>query len=40
VLFFTLSVISALTWGAGRINSADSTPKQPVEETSATPRAA
>lgn len=30
VLFFTLMVISALTWGAGRINNADEAP-EPVE---------
>jgi hypothetical protein len=40
VLFFTLSVITALTWGAGRINDSESTPKQPVEENRAPPRAA
>ena len=40
VLFFTIAVVSALTWGAGRINGAENTPKQPVEETSAPPRAA
>ncbi len=31
VLFFTLSVISALTWGAGRINDSDTAPPQPQE---------
>ncbi len=31
VLFFTLSVISALTWGAGRINEGDTAPPQPQE---------
>jgi hypothetical protein len=31
VLFFTLSVITALTWGAGRINSYDTAPPQPAE---------
>ena len=32
VLFFTLSVITALTWGAGRINNSESAPNQPGEE--------
>jgi hypothetical protein len=40
VLFFTLSVITALTWGAGRISGSESTPKKPVEEERAPPRAA
>jgi hypothetical protein len=40
VLCFTLTVITALTWGAGRINAADTAPKQPVEEQQAPPRAA
>jgi hypothetical protein len=40
VLLFTLSVITALTWGAGRISGSESTPKQPVEENRAPPRAA
>jgi hypothetical protein len=31
VLFFTLSVITALTWGAGRINNYDTAPPQPQE---------
>jgi hypothetical protein len=31
VLFLTLSVISALTWGAGRINIHDTAPTQPQE---------
>jgi len=31
VLIFTLMVISALTWGAGRINARDIAPKQPEE---------
>ncbi len=31
VLLFTLMVISALTWGAGRINAADTAPTQPGE---------
>jgi hypothetical protein len=31
VLIFTLMVISALTWGAGRINAHDIAPKQPEE---------
>lgn len=31
VLLFTLMVISALTWGAGRINAADNAPTQPEE---------
>jgi len=40
VLVFTLIVITALTWGAGRINAADTAPKQPVQENRAPPRAA
>ena len=40
VLVFTLIVITALTWGAGRINAADNAPKQPVQEDRAPPRAA
>jgi hypothetical protein len=40
VLIFTLVVIAALTWGAARINSAESAPKQPVQENRAPPRAA
>jgi hypothetical protein len=39
VLIFTLMVISALTWGAGRINSAVTEP-EPVEEKRSIPRAA
>ena len=39
VLIFTLIVIAALTWGAGRINSAVSEP-EPVEEKRSIPRAA
>jgi hypothetical protein len=31
VLVFTLMVITALTWGAGRINAADTAPKRPEE---------
>ncbi|GBE66470.1 hypothetical protein MFM001_29320 [Mycobacterium sp. MFM001] len=31
VLIFTLMVISALTWGAGRINAANTVPTQPEE---------
>ena len=31
VLFLTLCVISALTWGAGRINEDDIAPTQPEE---------
>ncbi|GBE66187.1 hypothetical protein MFM001_26490 [Mycobacterium sp. MFM001] len=31
VLIFTLMVISGLTWGAGRINAADTAPTQPEE---------
>ena len=31
VLFFTLTVITALTWGAGRINIHDTAPPQPQE---------
>ncbi len=33
VLIFTLMVISALTWGAGRINAAETAPRQPEEAT-------
>ncbi|OBI31957.1 hypothetical protein A5709_23885 [Mycobacterium sp. E1386] len=43
VLFLTLMVITALTWGAGRINNADSVPKRAEEEkhtVPGTPRAA
>jgi hypothetical protein len=40
VLCFTLTVISALTWGAGRINAAETAPRQPVEEQQAPPQAA
>ena len=43
VLFLTLMVITALTWGAGRINNAETLPKRPEEEKHAvpgTPRAA
>lgn len=40
VLIFTLMVIAALTWGAGRINAAESSPTQPVQENRAPPRAA
>jgi hypothetical protein len=42
VLVFTLTVITALTWGAGRINAADTAPKQPEEEAldQSPPRAA
>ncbi|HXS86053.1 MAG TPA: hypothetical protein VN741_10495 [Mycobacterium sp.] len=32
VLLFTLSVISALTWGAGRINDSETAPNEPGEE--------
>ena len=39
VLIFTLIVIAALTWGAGRINRAVSEP-EPVEEKRSIPRAA
>jgi hypothetical protein len=31
VLFFTLTVVTALTWGAGRINARDTAPPQPQE---------
>ncbi len=31
VLFFTLTVISLLTWGAGRVNSRETAPTQPEE---------
>ncbi|MGD1241779.1 hypothetical protein [Mycobacterium seoulense] len=39
VLFLTLMVITALTWGAGRINNYDSLPKRPEEEKHAVPGA-
>jgi hypothetical protein len=39
VLIFTLMVIAALTWGAGRINNAVTEP-EPVEEKRSIPRAA
>jgi hypothetical protein len=37
VLTFTLMVISALTWGAGRINAADSAPRRPEQEADRAP---
>jgi hypothetical protein len=37
VLFLTLMVITALTWGAGRINNYESLPKRPEEEKHAVP---
>ena len=43
VLFLTLMVITALTWGAGRINNAETVPKRSEEEkhtVPGTPRAA
>ncbi|UXA04300.1 hypothetical protein KXD96_14760 [Mycobacterium sp. SMC-2] len=43
VLFLTLMVISALTWGAGRINNSESVPRRPEEAkhtVPGTPRAA
>jgi hypothetical protein len=42
VLCFTLAVITALTWGAGRINAYDTAPTQPEEHAldRPTPRAA
>ena len=40
VLIFTLMVISALTWGAGRINGETTKPKQVEEEKRPLPRAA
>ncbi|OBH91623.1 hypothetical protein [Mycobacterium sp. E2989] len=43
VLFLTLAVITALSWGAGRINNYDSLPKRPEEQKHPvpdTPRAA
>jgi hypothetical protein len=42
VLLFTLSVISALTWGAGRINDSENAPNEPGEEAveQSPPRAA
>ncbi|KLO41416.1 hypothetical protein ABW17_14355 [Mycobacterium nebraskense] len=43
VLILTLMVIAGLTWGAGRINNAESVPKRPEEEkhtVPGTPRAA
>jgi hypothetical protein len=39
VLFLTLMVIAALTWGAGRLNAADDAPS-PLEEKQPLPRAA
>jgi hypothetical protein len=39
VLFFTLMVIAGLTWGAGRLNNAVTTP-EPVEEKRPIPKAA
>ena len=39
VLIFTLIVIAALTWGAGRINNAVTEP-EPVEEKQPLPKAA
>jgi hypothetical protein len=32
VLFFSLSVVTALTWGAGRINNSEIAPNEPGEE--------
>src|ERR1700761_9287932 len=32
VLIFTLTVITALTWGAGRVNAAENAPTQPEEQ--------
>jgi hypothetical protein len=32
VLFFSLSVVTALTWGAGRINNSEIVPNEPGEE--------
>jgi hypothetical protein len=40
VLIFTLMVIAGLTWGAGRINSETTKPKQTDEEKQPRPRAA
>jgi hypothetical protein len=42
VLFLTLTVISVLTWGAGRINAKDTAPPQPQEPAldHSTPKAA
>ncbi len=42
VLCFTLAVITALTWGAGRVNNRDTAPTQPEEQAvdSSPPRAA
>ncbi|OJZ71661.1 hypothetical protein BRW65_18250 [Mycobacterium paraffinicum] len=37
VLFLTLMVITALTWGAGRINNYDTLPKRPEEEKHTVP---
>jgi hypothetical protein len=39
VLFLTLMVIAALTWAAGRLNSAENAPS-PIEEKQPVPRAA
>lgn len=40
VLIFTLMVITALTWGAGRINNETTKPRQPEEEKHPLPEAA
>ncbi|ORV74841.1 hypothetical protein AWC07_24355 [Mycobacterium gastri] len=40
VLIFTLMVIAALTWGAGRINAAETAPKESEEEKQPLPRVA
>ena len=40
VLIFTLMVIAALTWGAGRINNAVTEPEPVEEESTRCPRAA
>jgi hypothetical protein len=37
VLIFTLIVITALTWGAGRINAAESAPRRPEQEADRSP---
>ncbi|OBH09842.1 hypothetical protein A9X04_21430 [Mycobacterium sp. E3247] len=37
VLFLTLMVISALTWGAGRINNYENLPRRPEEEKHTVP---
>jgi hypothetical protein len=42
VLFFTLCVVTALTWGAGRVNNSENAPNEPREKAveQSPPRAA